>query len=180
MRPKILLCVLIPALAILTLLGFFRPQPRAGTSNYSATAQPDPRDTATTQPSHGTTNVLIASVSAGADKSAVPTTLAQGQVADGESISKRVEELGQLAMEDDTASLATILGALDDSDPKIRQAALQASVQFGSRDAIPKLEEAAAKAEDPRMKRALQEAIEFLKLPSLTEVLAERRQVGNP
>jgi len=50
---------------------------------------------------------------------------------------KRVVELQDLGMEDDPASLETILSELANRDPSIREAAVQAAVQFGSRDAIP-------------------------------------------
>ena len=87
-------------------------------------------------------------------------------------------ELQSLAMNDDSASLQSILEELNNRDPQIRQAALEAVVQFGSRDAIPRLQDAASQTEDPHEKAALADAIEFLKLPSLTEVLAQRN--GEP
>ena len=90
-------------------------------------------------------------------------------------VEARVAELGDLAMEDDQASLDTILSELTNRDPEIRKAALEASIQFGSRDAIPKLADAASQIDDPKERAAIEEAIAFLKLPSLTEVLAESK-----
>jgi HEAT repeat protein len=78
-------------------------------------------------------------------------------------------------MNDDRGSLDTILSELGNRDPEIRKAALEATIQFGSRDAIPKLADAVSQTDDPTEKAALTDAIEFLKLPSLTEI---RQQSG--
>ena len=79
----------------------------------------------------------------------------------------------ELAMNDDSTSLDTILSELTNRDPEIRKGALEATIQFGSRDAIPKMLDAASQTDDPREKAEIAEAIEFLKLPSLTETLAQ-------
>ena len=93
-------------------------------------------------------------------------------------VAKRVVELQDLGMEDDSASLETILSELENGDPSIRQAAVDAAVQFGSRDALPRLRQAAARADDPKEKSAILEAIEFLSLPTLTEALGQKEQSG--
>jgi HEAT repeat protein len=90
-------------------------------------------------------------------------------------VKKRTAELENLAMENDRSSLDTILSELDNRDPEIRKSALQATIQFGSREAIPRLSQAASQTESAEEKTALLDAVEFLKLPSLTEVLAEKR-----
>ena len=91
-------------------------------------------------------------------------------------VAGRVVELQDLGMEDDPASLETILSELNNRNPSIREAAVQAAVQFGSRDAIPRLQDAAAKADDPEEKADILEAIEFLKLPTLSEALNQATQ----
>ena len=85
-------------------------------------------------------------------------------------VANRTEELRQLAMTDDPNSLATILSELDNREPRIRKAALDAAVQFGSRDAIPSLQEAIRHTDDPQEKVNLQNAIDFLKLPTMGEI----------
>jgi hypothetical protein len=87
-------------------------------------------------------------------------------------VAARIGQLQELAMEDDPESLDVILSELINRDPEIRKAAVEAAVQFGSRDAISKLEEASLQTDDPKERAAIVEAIEFLKLPSLTEVKA--------
>src|SRR5207248_9485002 len=76
------------------------------------------------------------------------------------------------------ASLDTILAELTNRDPEIRKAALDAAIQFGSRDAIPKLADVASRTDDAHEKAALADAIEFLKLPSLSDVEAQSRAAG--
>src|SRR5204863_3452761 len=55
------------------------------------------------------------------------TPLAQHQT----YVEKRIEELTDLAMNDDSGSLDTILSELTNRDPQIRKAALEATIQFG-------------------------------------------------
>ena len=97
-------------------------------------------------------------------------------------VADRVSELQDLAMESDPASLAAILAELKNEEPAIREAAIEAAVQFGSPTAIPRLQQAADEANDPREKSALLEAIDYLTMPTLGEALqtnqpapAERR-----
>ena len=92
-------------------------------------------------------------------------------------VEKRSEELMDLAMADDSDSLNTILSELTNRDPQIRKAALEACVQFGSRDAIPRLSDVVSETDDPKEKAEIVEAIEFLKLPSATELIAQNRGV---
>jgi hypothetical protein len=92
----------------------------------------------------------------------------------------RVAELMDIAMTDDPGNLQTILSELTNRDPEIRKAARDAAVQFGSRDAIPKLLEAANFTDDPKEKSEFAEAAEFLKLPSLTEISAQSARGQNP
>jgi hypothetical protein len=95
-----------------------------------------------------------------------------------EYVAARVAELGEFAMSDDATSLDTILSELTNRDPEIRKAAREAAVQFGSRDAIPKLADVALQTDDAHEKAALTDAIEFLKLPTLTEFQAQARADG--
>ena len=90
-------------------------------------------------------------------------------------LQSRGEALMDLSWMDDRASLDTILAELANPDVEIRRAALAATLNFGSRDAIPRLQSAALAAEDPQEKQQLEKAVEHLKLPTLREVLAKKR-----
>jgi HEAT repeat protein len=85
---------------------------------------------------------------------------------------QRIRELEDLGMEDDPASLATILAELKNTDQEIRAAALEAAIQFGDRTTtLPFLRELMLVTEDSEERRALREAIEFIALPSILEVM---------
>ena len=86
-------------------------------------------------------------------------------------VAARVAELGELSTKTDRASLETLLSEVKNPDQEIRQAALDAISQSGNRVAIPDLREAAAQATDAREKQAILETVEFLSLPTLTEIL---------
>jgi hypothetical protein len=92
-------------------------------------------------------------------------------------VEARGAELMDLGMNDDAQSLNTILSELNNRDPEIRKAAVEATVQFGSRDAIPNLMDAAAQTDDPQEKAEIMEAIQFLKLPTLSEAAAQANQM---
>jgi hypothetical protein len=86
-------------------------------------------------------------------------------------VESRVAQLMELASQHDPASINIILSELANRAPEIRKAALDATLQVRSREAIPRLMEAAEQTDDPREKAAIADAIEFLKLPTLGEVM---------
>jgi hypothetical protein len=107
-----------------------------------------------------------------------PVVQVQPQTNHDDYVRQRSDELADLAMNDDTNSLNTILSEVTNPDPQIRQAARDAVVQFGDRSAIPKLSEIAEQTDDPQEKAKILEAIDFLKLPTLTEFLADEKAAG--
>ena len=88
------------------------------------------------------------------------------------AIESETERLDTLAMGDDPTNLPPILEALTSPEKEIRDAAIEAAIQFGSRDAISALQAVAANTADPEEKAALLDAADFLALPSITEVAA--------
>ncbi len=84
--------------------------------------------------------------------------------------------LWELSNRNDPESLRAILTELTSSDPLVRGAALTATRQFGSRDAIPYLAELADRTDDAREKVKILDAIDFLKMPSLTELRSSAAQ----
>jgi hypothetical protein len=67
--------------------------------------------------------------------------------------------------------LEKLLAEVRNPEPEIREAALDAITQSGNRAAIPGLREAAAQTTDAEEKQAILETIEFMSLPTLTEIL---------
>lgn len=88
----------------------------------------------------------------------------------------RGEALMDISWNDDKESLDAILAELSNPDPEIRSAALEATLNFASRDAIPRLETVALATDDPLERKKLQDAAEYLKLPTLSEMLAKRKK----
>jgi hypothetical protein len=87
-------------------------------------------------------------------------------------VAARQAELAQLGMSDDPADLKTILSELNNKDARIRSAALSATIQFRSQDAIPALQNEIAWTDDPQEKVDLLNAIKYLQLPTFQEYQA--------
>lgn len=102
------------------------------------------------------------------------TSPARSASASTNSVEERISELEELGARNDSESFQKIVADLRDTNPEIRQAALDAIMQFGNRDAVPILKELSAKTEDAREKVALLDAAEFLDLPSLSEIRQTR------
>ena len=83
------------------------------------------------------------------------------------AIDTETDRLQQWSMNDDPASLTNILADLTSPEKEIRDAAIEATKQFGSTNAIPVLKEVAANTSDTDEQIALLEAANFLSLPSL-------------
>jgi hypothetical protein len=86
------------------------------------------------------------------------------------SAKERADEIDRLqdwSMNDDAESLNHIVADLTSPDKEIREAAIEATKQFGSADAIPSLKAAADSTENIEDKAAYLEAADFLSLPSM-------------
>ena len=94
-------------------------------------------------------------------------------------IDARADELVKLSWEDDSESLKRILAELENPEPDIRKAALQATANFGSRDAIPYLESLVATSTDADEKIALIQTAEQLKMPTASEYFAQKKAAAD-
>jgi len=79
---------------------------------------------------------------------------------------ERRAQLIDLGRSEDPADLKTILSEMENPEPEIRKAALSATIDFGSKDAIPTLQNEMNWATDLDEKIAIRKAIEFISLPS--------------
>jgi hypothetical protein len=96
---------------------------------------------------------------------------AKRQAEDPRPLAEKLAEVDALAWREDAESLAKILAHLKHGPPELRAAALAAVREFGSREAIPELREIAAATRDAAEQLALEEAIDYLELPTLIEKL---------
>jgi hypothetical protein len=178
MRPKVFIPVVLMGFLLLGMFVFARKQASSLLNNGSSqpktetieepSASIDARKTAT-RTQREETGLAAGKANQQPATNDENTPLAQHQA----YVEKRIEELTDLAMNADSGSLDTILSELTNRDPQIRKAALEATIQFGSRDAIPKLMDAVSQIDEPKEKADILEAIEFLKLPSATELIAQ-------
>jgi hypothetical protein len=84
-----------------------------------------------------------------------------------DAVDAEVNRLYELAMNNDPASLSNILTDLRNPHPEIREAAIEATKEFGSTNAIPALLAAAESTDDLQEKIAYLEAAHFLTLPPI-------------
>ena len=92
------------------------------------------------------------------------------------AVQATINKLQELQANDDSASLKAILTELVNPDKEVRAAAIEATIQFGDRSAIPVLKDLAATTADSGEKKALLDAVEFMSLPTMTEVRAAKLQ----
>jgi len=170
MRPKVFIIVV--ALGLFTLGSLFVI--RQSNDRYAKTQESPATAPGTNLPREtlASTNLPVVEADVAAQSRIQTATMPSDSSEDAQKayVEQRSAQLLEMAMTDDRTSLDSILSELANRDPEIRKAALEATIQFGSRDAIPKLADAASQTDDPNEKAALTDAIEFLKLPSLTEI----------
>ncbi len=182
MRPKIALIIL--GFGVLAIVGLSLLRQQSPSGNQSqinvassvATSRADSQMAEAAKSNVAKTNAVdpkqadvLAAHAVGASPSNSIVQAAPGRdpgLSKEEYVEKRVGELMDLGMSDDPQALKTILSELKNSEPEIRKAAIEASKQFGSTDAIPALQEAMSNQDLAEDRQDLREAIEFLKLPS--------------
>lgn len=169
MRPKVVIAVLVLAVGLLGALALLSKVANRLTSPGTSTE-------AAANPSSNSRSTQIQKPPALASESVAPSPVVlQPQTNHAEYVHQRVAELNALAMNNDSATLETILSELRNPDRQIRKGALEATIQFEDRAAIPRLREIAAETDDEDEKADLLAAADYLNLPSLTEYLAEQQ-----
>lgn len=88
-------------------------------------------------------------------------------------ITDRTAELDRLSALDDSTSMKEILSELRNPLPEIRRAALSAVRAFSSRKSIPYLDQIRRETRDSSDQQNLTNAIDYLKLPTMVEALAQ-------
>lgn len=171
MRPKIIFSILLVAAVVLAV---------AVTFSKKSQPQPTPVPVATTVPVAVTTPapkpaVAVAPAPAIVTNNSGTNTAEQKELAHEEYVQKRSDEFMSLAALKDPKGHQKIVNALYDSDREIRKAALDALEQTDDRSVIPDMQKVADQTEDPDDKQAIEDAIDFIKLPSLTEYLKAKK-----
>jgi len=171
MRPQFVWTVVLLALGLLALLALasktFRSPSAVPATETQLSAQANQGDAAIPKRSPRNSAVPNSAVLSEAPDPAVHQAY----------VERRVTELNNMAMCGDAASRDTLLSEMTNPDPAIRQAALAATIQFGDHSVIPRLKEIEAQTEDASEKQQILQAINFMSLPTLTEVRAQGRPV---
>ena len=85
-------------------------------------------------------------------------------------IAGAIMQLNAALMQNDSNSTALIMASLTNAEKEVREQAVSAVKQLGDRDLIPALTNLAAQTENYEDRHALQEAADFIALPTLTEL----------
>jgi hypothetical protein len=168
MRAKVAIPLLVIGILALLLPFIFRPKNPAADGQrpqvFLAVSQSTPKQSFTSYVGIPPGQMVVPP-----EKKVLESNMAANDSTDEDYEDQRIAELEDLGMTDDPGSLVTIESEFDNRDPRIQKAAVAAAVQFGSRDAIPGLEDAYTHFDDPEQKINIKKAIDFLKLPSISE-----------
>lgn len=84
-------------------------------------------------------------------------------------IAEAVTQINAALMQNDSNSVALIMSSLTNAEKEVREQAVSAVKQLGDRDLIPALTNLAARTENYEDRHAIQEAADFIALPTMTE-----------
>ena len=179
MRPKIVIALLLTGLAGVAVILFLklaasRPQTAVVPAPITQPVVVLPKTITEALPIAPAKNVTTIATPSQPKKPAPGGTGAASNEA-AAKIQAQIDRLVDLQSNDDDASLQAILKELANTNPIIRHEAIEATIQFGGRTAIPVLKELAARTWDPAEKKELLDAAEFLALPTLTEARAQKK-----
>jgi hypothetical protein len=160
MRPKVVILTLAAALGLVGIMVVLKGV--MGGHAGDAGGQPPGLDASGGSPS-AATNVQVKPDSGNKETTSELSRAAQ--------IEKELEQIRELQNEgsDDMTITPVLLAKVTHPEPEVRKAALEALVQLNDTNAVPGLEQAAESIKDPREKMAVRDAIEYLKLPGITD-----------
>ena len=164
MRPKIVIALLLPAILLLGAVLFFK-QHVANTAKPAAAVTPAP---AMTSVAPAAAPAIASVVPAPAP---APVVVKQTMTPEEREAAVNAEKsrLFEWEMNDYPQSLSKILTDLTNPEKEIRVAAIEATKQFGSKDAIPTLQQLAQNTADAGEQTALLEAADFLSLTPISD-----------
>jgi hypothetical protein len=166
MRAKVILFAAVAAVAVLAPAVYLRFKPDAP-APAPASVAPTVAADEKAAPADGVPHILRR-ITQDHSQEGLPERPAETGVVDHQTyVIQRRAELSDLGMHNDPESLKSILSEMENPDAEVRKAALTASVDFGSKDAIPALQNELNWATDPQEKVEIQKAIDFLELPTL-------------
>ena len=159
MRPKIVVLILLMAIALVVVAAVLKGLMGGHTADQEAKVPPPAPVEAAPQP------VATPQVNLNSSNNAdFVEQLRQAEIV------KELDQIRELQAGggNDPNTTSLLLAKVSHKEPEVRQAAVQALVQLNDTNAIPGLEQAQATADDPREKVVLMDAISYLKLPEMS------------
>jgi hypothetical protein len=171
MRPKFVLTLILFAALVLAAAFYFKQSNSQSPALNVAKTTASPPPTAISIPPAAPDSSNLPMIPRPLPTAAPATTIISSMTPEEKQsyIETEVARLQDLSTQDDSASLSSIMNDLTNSEKEVRLAAIEATKQFGSKDAIPVLQADVTSAADTDEKIALLEAADFLSLPSLTD-----------
>ena len=155
MRPKIVFLILVVAIGVVAFAAILK-----GVVGWHSPE--NPRVPQQSQEETSNTNIVIPQVSLGSSNSVVAVEqLRSAELAKGLDDVRELQAQG----DGDPSTVEVLLSYVMHRESEVRRVAVQALVQLNATNAIPGLEQALGRTEDPHDKIALLEAINYLKLP---------------
>ena len=181
MRPSVVITVLLAGIAGLAVILFLKPpvnRPQPAASSMVQPVIPAPEIKPASPKISPPTNTAVSSPPK--QRRPIPFTTPDVTGENAEFIQEQINRLEDLESNDDDASLQAILKELTNTNRLIRHVAIEATIQFGGHSAVPVLQDLAARTADPDEKKELLDAAEFLALPTISEVRAQKRLEQSP
>ena len=185
MRPKVLFMILLTGAVGVTAIFFLKPSSSHPKTEMTTVVDPVTPSVPTKQDiskkliiPQATLGAPLTTPVAPLNNSSNPASGGAVVTEESASVEAQIKRLEDLQANYDAESLQAIHNELTNSNPIIRHAAIEATTQFRDRASIPVLQNLAARTTDPEEKQELLDAVEFLTLPTYTEVMAQKRQ-GN-
>ena len=169
MRPKVVLTLIVCALAVIGVTLVFKPHTEKTATPAPVATAPQP------QPASEVVSAPPLQMTPPPAPVAPPRVMTDEERHD--AIEAEVEHLQELSRNDDPESLSNILLDLTNSEKEVRAAAIEATKQFGSSNAIPALKAAALNSTDTEEQVAMLEAANFLTLTPMSDPSAQQQQL---
>jgi hypothetical protein len=167
MRPKVVILTLVAAFAALGIIAVLRDVRGNGPGGDTRTNGTDGKVTAMTNPSD--TNHAAAPI-VGSQPPVVSEEVRQAL------IDKELEQIDDLRRQVDGTNNLLIINALiekfSNPEAEVRHTALRVVKEMNDTNAVPGLQKAVDSTTDPREKVAIMDAIDYIKMPSITDNVA--------
>jgi hypothetical protein len=168
MRPKIVILILVVALGLLGIMAVLKGL--TGGHAGDAGGQKPAVEASVESPTAATNDQVVQVVQVNPNSSNTAAIAEQLRAAE---VEKEVGAIRDLQGEADGTNNRVVITALVDKlshpEAEVRQAALDVLKQLNDTNAVPGLEKAAENIKDPREKVAVLDAIEYIKMPSVTD-----------